>query len=247
MDHRRGFTLIELLVVISIIALLVAILLPALAKARKGAEDMKCIIQLRGLVTAQNSHATEYKGVLAAQLKWDPWTVWKKGYYQQRNNFPPETQENGWSSTGLLYYRDYIDTLKESWCPVNVSPSFDYEDNNGFGFRPDPWAQGAHWMAQNYHMRGDLIRIDDPEFGPDSAIHADSFTFSSYYNGPVGHSVDNHHQIGYNVAYLDGSASFFNDSANVIRNWNSGSGVTDWATQEMIWSDYFDRDGEFHK
>ncbi|WP_432798344.1 type II secretion system protein [Poriferisphaera sp. WC338] len=58
---KRAFTLIELLVVISIIALLVGILLPALGAARKTAQAANCLSNQKQLTTAWLIYATEYK------------------------------------------------------------------------------------------------------------------------------------------------------------------------------------------
>lgn len=60
--NKRAFTLIELLTVIAVIAVLSAILIPAVGRARESANQSKCVSNLRQIGVAVQSYANDHKG-----------------------------------------------------------------------------------------------------------------------------------------------------------------------------------------
>lgn len=74
MRKQKAFTLIELLVVIAIIALLMAILLPALARAREAGKRAVCLTHIRQLETAWYMYCEENSEKVAVGDVWYSWS-----------------------------------------------------------------------------------------------------------------------------------------------------------------------------
>jgi len=80
--RRRAFTLVELLVVIGIIALLIAILMPALSRAREQTQRVSCMSNMRQLGLAMMMYVGDNKGTFpfaAVSPLPEDWIYWHAG------------------------------------------------------------------------------------------------------------------------------------------------------------------------
>jgi prepilin-type N-terminal cleavage/methylation domain-containing protein/prepilin-type processing-associated H-X9-DG protein len=102
---RRAFTLIELLVVISVIALLVALLLPALGQARDTSRSMGCLANERQIGIAFNTYAVEFSDYIPCGAEW-----WYPAYDAPRDEYDQWVHRlgSGGAVGGSVFYTTYL-------------------------------------------------------------------------------------------------------------------------------------------
>jgi prepilin-type N-terminal cleavage/methylation domain-containing protein/prepilin-type processing-associated H-X9-DG protein len=171
--HRRAFTLVELLVVISIIALLLAIMMPALARVREQGRTMVCANTLKQIGLASTLYADNNKDELPLCVYLAPdhtgflWvhaiSKYLGGYKEAVNGWP-----GPWVQKGNAYYNGFYKCLSQRmhekfaspWPPLNYM-DYGMNTNINYGIRAGQQVPDNHVKLSQIQRPAEVLLFAD--------------------------------------------------------------------------------------
>jgi prepilin-type N-terminal cleavage/methylation domain-containing protein/prepilin-type processing-associated H-X9-DG protein len=179
--RRGGFTLIELLVVVAIIALLIAILLPSLGKARENANATVCATHLRQIAQANLMYIDQNGGAMipdeidtaasgAASPQFWATDLVIQGYLPTKNNIDPSGTRALVSTSTIFYCPDGLlveNTIASSGGNVTFTGGFPRSPYNKYYLRQSVQTPTAGdvtaftWYALNAHNESQQSQLQN--------------------------------------------------------------------------------------
>ena len=202
----HNFTLIELLVVIAIIAILAAMLLPALSAARERARSANCVSNLKQVGVHYATYAADNHDYIPYTYGVGKWTYLASDLIREGS-----ATLNGYNGPGLLYLNGYIDdqTARVFYCPNAMGSSLvgEYGHANGLKNKPTMMAIGYLFRSYNAYNTASQMYHNDALCGQrltdllsNGITRALMWDHGCYYTAsrPIGHGGSS-----YNVLYGD--------------------------------------------